>query len=310
MKGKKPTFIVDPLIPTRELMLIAGGSGSGKSTLACQIAFSMMNCGEFFGHPIIRPQSVAYVAFDRSEAGMRRTFERTLETDKIPFPFYSTITSVEFQDPKYITANGAVGRLLELQPKTDILIVDGIGMAFKGDSGSLTEVSGFIHGLVRMLHSLPRDLTIIALHHMGKTKKGNEYSQPRQRLHGSVGWAATCETCILIEPVEEADPENPYRNIIVCPRNAKERALSYTFNENGCLIPARDLVQSKDKQGDFTEKVVALPAGDVEYENLKAIADTLQVPESTFKRWLARMIKESAVLKKSGYGRYERLKTQ
>lgn len=302
-------FIVDPLLPTREVHMIAGGSGSGKSTLACQIARELLNGGEFFGLPIMGPQKVAYLAFDRSEAGMRRTFERTLDTAEIPFPFYSVITSSQFEGYRQKTPDAILKRLLELHPDLDVIILDGVGMAFKGDSSSLAEVSSFIHNLVTLLHKHPHDITAIALHHMGKTKKGNEYENARQRLHGSVGWAATAETCILIEPEDQSNPENPNRILTLCPRNAPENRKTYCFDENGRLIPGAKLEDPALKSKEtFLDLLVALNPGEYAYSMLKDLSEVFHISKATLMRWLSEAVDKN-ILQKGPKGKYFKAKT-
>lgn len=306
---KAQQFIIDPILPVREIHLIAGGSGAGKSTFAGQIAADLMAGTELFGHSIERPQKMGYLAFDRSLNGMRRTFERCLGTDKIPFPFYSTITSPEFAD---LVKTGAppddyIKCFLELHPDTDILFVDGIGMAFSGDSSSLSEVAKFVHRLVRFLHRHTTPLTMIALHHMGKQKKGNEYAQARARLHGSVAWAATCETCILIEPEKEEDPENPHRIITLCPRNAPERTYTYAFDEDGRLIPAAAIVEGQTPFEIFSDRVSSLPeAVDIAKVELELISDELNISRASATRYIPLLI-EQKVLIKVRRGVYQRL---
>jgi RecA-family ATPase len=298
-------FIVDPLLPTREIHLLAGGSGAGKSTFACQIAETFIAGGDFFGHPLVRPQKVGYMAFDRSHEGMRRTLLRSSTVLPIGFPYYSAITSPEFHDPKHHTPDGAIDRFIELHPETDILFLDGIGMAFQGDSSSLSEVSKFVHRLVRKLAILPHPLTIIALHHMAKTKKGNEYAKPRERLHGSVAWAATCETCILIE-AEEADLSSPARTITICPRNAPERVFTYEFDEDGRLQRAAD----PDKRPNKLEQLLDSLAVDIQYTftEIEEIATKLDISERTWKRYLNQLCMDNRI-RRVKRGVYERAKS-
>ncbi len=302
-------FIIDPILPTREIHLIAGGSGAGKSTFAGQIASDLMAGTELFGYSIESPQKIGYLAFDRSLEGMRRTFERSLGTTKIPFPFYSTITSPEFADLVKACAppDDFIKRFLELHPETQILFVDGIGMAFSGDSSSLSEVAKFVHRLVRFLHRHPTPLTMIALHHMGKQKKGNEYAQARARLHGSVAWAATCETCILIEPEAEEDPQNPHRIITLCPRNAPERIYTYAFDEDGRLIPAAAIVDTPSPFQLFEEKVKSQPeAFDLTFTELELLAQSLNISRASCFRYIPLLV-ENRTLIKVRRGVYQRL---
>lgn len=292
------TYICNPLLPSREIHLIAGGSGAGKSTFACQIALDLINGGEFFGLPVATPQAVAYIAFDRSEDGMRDTFIRTIGSDTIPFPFYSVTTSKEFAKPEFQTAPGAIARVHDLHPELDILFLDAIGMAFTGDSASLSEVSKFIRAMVRELHSRPRPLAVFALHHMGKVKKGNEYAAPRSRIHGSVAWAATSETVILIEPEKEEDAANPHRIITLCPRNAPERVFTYTFDEDGRLVQAASLKPGKTKFECLLDWIQTLDdATDIPGAKIEAEATRLEISRPSHYRYIADLCEQKVLIK-------------
>lgn len=305
------TYIIDPIFPTRELHIIAGASGSGKSTLMAQIADQLLKGEEVFGYVPNSITGIAYLAFDRSVKGMGRTFERSLQGSETPFPFYSTIDSPEFDKPEHRDPVGAVKRLKELHPEVDVLIVDGLGIAFRGDSAKLNEVATFIHSLVRTLSTMKSELTIFAIHHMAKTKKGNEYAQARAKLHGSVAWAATAETIILVEPESEEDPENPNRILSICPRNAPEKRYTYCFDEYGRLIRgAKKEDPANAKRAAFWKMVLELPPGEMPVVVLKAIAMTLNIPDPTFYRWLNEMVDEGLILSKVRRGVYARLRDE
>src|SRR5215469_7409747 len=307
-----PSFIVNPIFPTRELHLIAGGSGSGKSTLASQLAQMFLKGDEIFGFPANPIKGIGYIAFDRSIDGMRRTFERSLQTTEIPFPYYSTVNSPQFDKPTYRTGLGALEHLHELHPEIDVILADGLGMSFKGDSSKLSEVTDFVQNIIRWISALDSDLTIFALHHMGKQKKGNEYAQARQRIHGSVAWGGTAETCILIEPEEEEDAENPNRIITVCPRNASERRYTYTFDEFGRLVPGNELIDPKkeSKRDKFQQMILAIAEEtEIPYDSLKESALALGIPIATLTRWLEKAVGEGLLVRVGG-GLYKRAKPQ
>lgn len=297
MKIKPSTYIIDPLFPTREVHIVAGASGAGKSTLLAQIADQLIKGEDVFGYTPNKINGIAYLAFDRKLAAMGRTFERSLQASETPFPFYSTIDSPEFSDQSHREPLGAIKHLKELHPEVDLLIVDGIGVAFKGDSSRLSEVAAFIHTILRALTNMPSDLTIFAIHHMSKTKKGNEYSSARAKLHGSVAWAATAETVILIEPENENDPENPNRLITICPRNAPERQYTYCYDEYGRLVPGAKLQDpSAQRKEEFYTIIARLPEGSYTTEILRELSDPFAISQATFKRWLKDLVEQETVL--------------
>jgi AAA domain len=307
-KIKKSNYIIDPIFPTREIHIVAGASGAGKSTLMSQIADQLLKGEDIFGYTPNPISGIAYLAFDRTTKGMGRTFERSLQNTETPFPFYSTINSPEFSKPEYRDPVGAIKRLHELHPEVDVLIVDGIGMAFRGDSAKLDQVSGFIHHILRALDELPTDLTIFAIHHMSKQKKGNEYAQARAKLHGSIAWAATAETIILIEPENDSDPENPNRILTLSPRNSPDKVYTYCFDEYGRLIPGAKLEDpSKGKKSEFFAAVHELPEGEVPVHILKALAMSYNISDATYNRWLKELVEGGGVLSKLRRGVYVRV---
>lgn len=306
-KIKTSTYIIDPIFPTREIHIIAGASGAGKSTLLSQMADSLLKHEDIFGHTPNPIKGIAYLAFDRTLDGMGRTFERSLQHNETPFPFYSTINSPEFNKPEYREPVGAIKRLKEIHPEVDLLIVDGIGIAFKGDSGSLSEVAGFVHAVLRALSEMESDLTIFAIHHMSKQKKGNEYAQARAKLHGSIAWAATAETIILIEPENEMDPENPHRIITLCPRNAPERQYTYCFDEFGRLILGAKLEDpARAKKDAFKENLYQLQPGELSFADLKIVSETFNISEATLRRWLVEIAEKESWFSKGKFGKYIR----
>ena len=302
------TYIIDPIFPTREIHIIAGASGAGKSTLLSQIADQLLKGEDVFGYTPNPISGIAYLAFDRTLKGMGRTFERSLQNAETPFPFYSTVNSPEFSKPEHRDPVGAINHLRELHPDVDVLIVDGIGMAFTGETGKLDATARFVHGILRALDTMPTDLTIFAIHHMSKQKKGNEYAQARAKLHGSIGWAATAETVILIEPENEADPENPHRILTLCPRNAPERQYTYCFDENGRLIPGAKLDDPARADKDaFKELIHRLAPDEYSTAQLRSLAEPLNVSEATIKRWLRDLVETELWLVKGKKGCYVRV---
>src|SRR4030095_5534108 len=59
---------------------------------------------------------------------------------------------------------------------------------------------------------------------------------PRQRIAGSVAWAAYSETILLLEPIKPENSNDHRRTLWVLPRNAAEFTMDYTFNDKGQLV--------------------------------------------------------------------------
>jgi hypothetical protein len=77
--------------------------------------------------------------------------------------------------------------------------------------------------------------------HSPKMKEDAEYLNPRQRISGSVAWAAFSSTILLMEPlITEEVKTAPVRRLYVLPRNRVEFHRDYQFNSEGRLVEIQD----------------------------------------------------------------------
>jgi hypothetical protein len=95
-----------------------------------------------------------------------------------------------------------------------------------GATNDYRSVADFLANLTSLC--VREDITIIGVMHSPKMKEDEAYGNPRQRISGSVAWAAYCETVVLVEPVSPDDPNSP-RRLLILPRNisAVEKTLKF-----------------------------------------------------------------------------------
>lgn len=216
-------YLVYKILPAYELHLLGGPSGAGKTRLVFQIYRQWCQEHRFLEWETNGPPpETMYLAFDRSTASIAETMA---DFPGLKIPWASCRNQ-----------NINILRLPELYPKVKLFIIDGIATQLEsGKTQDYTRVSEYVRSLGKMCEI--HKITIIGLMHSPKTKKNEGYENPRQRLHGSVAWAAFGESVFLFEPKEAKNPANTERRLFVCPRNAPECFLDYKFNKQGNLDP-------------------------------------------------------------------------
>lgn len=287
-------FIIDDILPTRELHLIGGPSGSGKTTWVFQILLPAIQIGaEVFGRAS-RPTSICYIACDRSDASLRRTLKRLKMGNEIPA---FSIT----HDKMIRSLNAVITEARKRVPNVKLLIIDALAMLvpegrindYKITADFLTDASSLCEH---------HDITIIGLLHSPKTREGEEYANPRQRIMGTVAWGGFADTVIMIEPCKENGSE---RMVTLCSRNCGDEEHFYRFSEEGLLetIHAPD-----DQTADILDlQLLPLIKADKTYrrtEFMELIGQLgIKCSLASLKRWIEGKLK-TGQFEKVGYGLY------
>lgn len=222
-------FVVEGLLPRREIHLIGGPSGSGKTTLALEIIEDWRQGKKVFGYTSY-PAPFCYVACDRSAASTARTLERIgLSPETIPIV---SLIDANIDEPDF-TKVLALARSKVTECR--VLLIDAIGVLCpNGKINDYGVVSRFLTRGTRLCNQ--QDITILGLGHSPKVKKGEAFENPRQRFLGSVAWGGFSDTMIFVEPAEPEDPADPNRKVILLPRNVRGETLDYQFNDDGRLV--------------------------------------------------------------------------
>ncbi len=215
-------FLVDSVLPTNEIHLIAGPSGAGKTTWLLQFIEGWRQDFAFFGHES-HSSPFVYLSADRSERSVLRTFSR-LRIDPDNFHI-ETASSIASQDLFTV-----IKQLREKYDDLRVVFIEGFQSFTPGHKmNDYGVVATFLTKLLK--YAVTHNLTIVGVCHATKTKKDETYENPRQKINGSVAWAAYSDTIIFIEPADAADVNNQSRKIMLLPRNAAERMYMMEFKD-------------------------------------------------------------------------------
>lgn len=211
-----PSYIVDLLLPRREIHLLAGPTGAGKTRWLLDM-LSAWEVGEnVLGYKSF-PCPWVYVVGDRTASGTLRTMDSMgINADSIPvLPAWDLRLSLED------TLHAAKER------GAQFLVIEGFGR-YAPERGNSTAIAHFLQDCYTWIHKL--DLTILGVMESPKMKPRDRYGNPRQRISGAATWGHSTETIFLVEPADEQHPENPMRWLFVCPRNAPGQRLSASLS--------------------------------------------------------------------------------
>lgn len=287
-------YIIDPILPATEIHLIAGSSGAGKTTFMLQTIIEWREGKPILGYKA-NPKPFAYVSCDRSQEGIERTLDRVgIDPSTMP-----TI------DGRGRTFQQIVNVALANIPGVEVLFIEAIQSINPPTQKSVLEfnsVSRFLNDIA--LLSKRHKLTIVGTVHSPKAKEGEKYTDARQRVLGSVAWAAFTETILLIERVKPEDVYDNRRKLYLLPRNAKEECFDYRVDDRGRLVEIIDVVADVELLK-FTN---ALPfEEDIPTVDFLAFCEGKSISRRTIFRWLGEAIENGLLINiKRGY--YRRLR--
>lgn len=295
VKDSQNEFLIETIFPAEEVHLIGGPSGAGKSSWLIGFIRDWQKGDSLFGYKSY-PQPFVYVSCDRSKPGILRTFKR-LKIDPETFPY---MPMVERDDLLNIPA--LVDNWLKDHPETKVFFIEGLAtFAPSGrDASDYGKTAGFIKRLTRLCQA--KHITIVGIVHSPKMREKDRYLNPRQRVLGSVSWAAYAETIILVEPACENDPTSGLRHLTLLPRNAPEEVFDLNFTDSGELILAKD---------DTCHKAMFVWLGRAPVETVFKTEDAYKEGRShgftdrSVKRWLRHAL-DQGIIHRVAHGEYRK----
>lgn len=270
--------------------VISGGSGTWKTSLL----FTMLRDFEK-GCPVLgfssHPCPWAYVAFDRD---LNETWDTLWSVGYEPadVQLHSIYDNFNFS----ASAAGITQAMPQLLPHGGLLCVDGLQIICP-DGNNYNAVASFTR-LIRK-HAAKNNITVVGLCHNAKSRPGEEYAHPRDKIMGSVAWGATVGTVLALENKTDSD-----KTLWVCPRTAREYSVLISRDESG-----RVFIRDED---DDTMTCLTLNAKLLEIDDgaqLKRgdiIAWGLDagLSEATVDRWITKQAGKNGKLQRIGRGVY------
>lgn len=289
-------YLIDGMVPANQVHLLAGPSGGGKTTLAFQM-LSAMTTGEPFLGRWTRKVAVAYVSGDRPAESVLETQDRC----KVSFPIFSAVDENLVGEDLLTKIFPRLTAVCGGRP--DVIYIDGFTAFVPGGFlNNYAVVAKWLASLQRFARKMK--VTIIGACHATKTKEGEKFTNPRQRIAGSVAWAGFSETVLIIEPLDgEADKAK--RVVHILPRNHAEETMFLKFNAEGMLMMPEKVVHQETITAFIMDGLLGkFKLGDqVVYSKYRDEAMAKGVSLRTFNRWLAKAVAEGTLVK-TGKGLY------
>jgi energy-coupling factor transporter ATP-binding protein EcfA2 len=279
------------LFPKGGIHLIGGPSGSGKTTLVFQMYRALTSPpgsphSTFLGRTTY-PAAWAYISGDRTAAKVLETQNRI----GVSFKVFSLVDEKLVGEDLLTRVFPRLPRFYGYRP--NFVYIDGFtALCPNGDINNYKTVALWLAALQRFCEQ--KNLTLLGACHCTKTKQGEKFLNPRQRIAGSVAWAGFSDTVVIIEPPEN-DQNGNLRQVSLLPRNSAAQIVNMKFNEFGTLDPVGNSSGKKAADKFILDSLMAekLGAGEtIYYTRLWAMAQTKGCSRSTFDRWLAKSVED------------------
>ena len=230
-------YIVEAILPAKEVHLFGGPSGAGKTRWLLHTLLEWEQGMDVLGFRS-NPVPWVYIAADRSVASVQRTL---LGMGIQP----GLILAVDAWD-KQMGINEIMDRIVGSQAK--LIVWESFG-SFVEEPVNGRTVKSFLNRMSRFCRG--QEVTIIGVVESPKMKPYEKYENPRQRISGAAAWGHFSETIMLVEP-DDLTKDNPDRTLYVCPRNSPTLKIALAFDLQGRLLPiqqddAREVVQVAKK---------------------------------------------------------------
>lgn len=293
--GRLP-YLIEGMLPAGQVHLLGGPSGGGKTTLAFQMIKALETGTPFLGRQT-RQVKVAYISGDRPSLSVLETQDRC----GVGFPVFSAVDEkLECEDlitkifPRLPAVTGG---------KPDFIYIDGFTAFVPGGfHNNYSIVAKWLAGLQRYCRRM--GITILGACHTAKTKQGEMFTNPRQRILGSVAWAGFSETVLIIEPLEDEKAKDK-RVVHILPRNHSGENMILKFNAEGQLQLPDKIAHAETITSFIMDGIIEglIPGDQVLYSFLRDSAVNKGVNLRTFDRWLAKFV-DDGKLKREKKGIY------
>lgn len=288
-----PEYLIEGILPSREVHLLGGSSGSGKTTFLFQTIAQWQIGEDVLGHKSY-PVPYSYISVDRSLSSVERTLDR--------LSLKGTITRMVCREELQSSLNLAsvLNAAQDKYPDSLCYFIEGF-QTLVGDRGNSYAAVAAMLGATTALCA-ERGITIVGVCHSPKLKIEEGFQHPREMLLGSVAWAAFSDTIITMDKNEKTG----IIHVHVLPRNAAQEEILLKFGKNGVLEPPDEATSPKEL---LAKVILAQDYGtEITRTDILEWAGGLEVSVRTADRVIARLIDEGELVNTMHRSTYRRVK--
>lgn len=214
-------YIIEGLLPARQVHIMAGASGSGKTDLLLQYLSEIQQSQPFFNHTVNPGNRIAYIGTDRPI----EEYEEKFILRSIPknFPICSVVTQSDFrprdiaQPHKRIpTLKRLVDGLRATDPTVSVIVLDPLSTFLPSKLGDYHLVADALIEMTRFCAD--ENLTILGTHHATKLKPDTAFKRPQDRILGSAALLGYSGTHMFLTSPEES-PDDDFYTLTLVPHN-------------------------------------------------------------------------------------------
>lgn len=221
-------FLIQDIFPVRRVHLLVGPSGAGKTRWLLPMISEWIAGQDVFERKSF-PLPCGYLLCDRPAEAAKETLLSLQLPNMTPdnFPIRSMMDmDKEFHFDVLPTL---------FDPSVRVIFVEALAALIP--NGKINDY----HSVLRFFKSLHKicgkhNLTIIGSVHQPKMREDESFSHPRDKVLGSVAWAACSDTVILIEPQNAKSTNCSRRLMTVLPRNESHFEYQLDYDEKGRLV--------------------------------------------------------------------------
>lgn len=219
-----PPYLIDTILPSQEVHLLAGMSDAGKTRWLFGMLLEWEQGKPILGLPS-HPVPWLYVAADRTERQAQRTLAAMGHTpSQIPLlPAFGRQRKTRLQILTEASRRGI-----------ELIIWEGFKkfLPGSGNDRDVTELLEDLSAYTDPSPDFPNGLTILGVVETPKMKPMERYSDPRQWVSGAAAWGYYSSTVFIIE---YPNPASPGRILHVCPKQGQRLAIDGGFDTQGRL---------------------------------------------------------------------------
>ena len=291
--------IIESILPSREVSILAGASGAGKTTLIMQILSTLQANAPVFGHHVQPNLRIGYIAADRSW----RSYQKTAAMASFDLASVAVRTlidddTVNLKDFERSPID-ELERLIRTMLPVDLIVVDPLVVFLGVDTNKYHLNAARLIRLNKLC--MANRVTLLGTHHATKARSDYTFKRAQDRISGTSALLGFTSTQLFLASPEETGRSDGFFEWHVISHHAPPKIILLT-REHGVF----------DYVG--LESTAPQPLDDRMLTHFFKSASPLSRQEiqtalqpfgsrATIDRQLAKFV-EKKVLEKDGYGTY------